>query len=82
MESDADAVERVTQAPAFKRRFKTRTKHDASRFLPDDPEYAVMRICVSAAGDAAKGSEWYETKPLSEVYKWLAIKLAEGDDSG
>ena len=41
-----------------------------------------MRICVSAAGDTAKGSEWYETKPLSEVYKWLAIKLAEVDDSG
>lgn len=66
--------------PAFRRRFKSKSKHDASRYLADDPEYAVMRVCVAAAGDTARGAEWYETRPLSEVYKWLAIKLAEVDE--
>lgn len=39
-----------------------------------------MRVCVAAAGDAARGADWYEGKPLSEVYKWLAIKLAEVEE--
>lgn len=40
-----------------------------------------MRVCVSAAGDTATGERWYSEKPLSEVYKWLAIKLAEIDET-
>ncbi len=80
MASDNDAIEEVTEARAFKRKWKRPTKHTAKRFLPDEYEYDVMLICSSAAGDVTVGAQWFETMPLSQVYKWLAIRLAQIDE--
>ena len=67
--------------PAFRRKWRHTTKHSAMKYLPDDSEYKVMHICTVAAGDVVKGSMWYESKPLSDVYRWLAVRLAEVDDT-
>lgn len=77
MEYEDAEIEQVTDADAFRRKWKHTSKHKAGRFLPDDIEYDVMRLCVSAAGDVTKGAEWYTDLPLAQVYKWLAVRLAE-----
>lgn len=77
MASEDEEIERITEAPAFHRKWKRESQHRPAKYLPDETEYDVMRLCVSAAGDVTKGAEWYESLPLTQVYKWLAIRIAE-----
>lgn len=81
MAREDDDIAKLTKAPAFNREFKRRSKHSSSKYLPNNDRFRVLQMCTMAAGDEYRGREWFETKPLADIYEMLAVRLANIDDT-
>jgi len=47
--------------------------------LPDGEEFALRSVVAYACGNG-NVDEWWENKPLDEVFKWVAVRYAEQRD--